>query len=52
MEKETMDNGKTIDLTAYPEGFYEVVKSLDFLPEDPAVRVGYLIGFCTILFYC
>jgi|GEM_PF-952486 len=52
MDKEKkMDNEKKIDLTTYPEGFNEVLKSLSFLPEDPAVRIGYLINFCTILFY-
>jgi len=50
MEK-NMDQEKKIDLTTYPEGFNEVLKSLDFLPDDPAVRTAYLINFCLILFY-
>jgi len=35
---------KKIDITKFPEGFNEVIKSLDFLPDDYNTRLAYLIG--------
>ena len=34
-----------MDYTTWPEGFEEMKKFLDFLPEDDAIRTAYLAGF-------
>ncbi len=39
-----MDNEQKIDITKFPEGFNEVIKTLDFLPDDYNVRCAYLLG--------
>ena len=33
---------KSIDITKYPEGFMEVIKSLDFLPDDENIRIDFI----------
>jgi len=43
---------ENIDLTAYPEGFEAVLASLDFLPDDPETRTGYIIGYIFSTFNC
>ena len=45
-----MDNN--IDLTKYPEGYMEVVKHCDFLPDDENFRKAMVDGMVeTGLFY-
>ena len=34
----------SLDMTKFPEGFNEALKALDFLPDDPEVRKGFMIG--------
>lgn len=33
-----------MDLTKYPEGPLEIIKYLDFLPDNDEERMGYLLG--------
>jgi hypothetical protein len=37
------------DITKYPEGFDEVVKTLDFLPDDYEIRSEYLVKLILFL---
>jgi hypothetical protein len=39
-----MENEEKVDITKFPEGFNEVIKSLNFLPDDYAARYAYLLG--------
>jgi hypothetical protein len=45
-----MENEEKIDITKFPEGFNEVLKSLDFLPDDYETRSAYLLGVTFSLF--
>jgi len=38
-----------VDITEYPEGFDEVVRTLDFLPDDLEIRTGYLVRLILLL---
>ncbi|MCR4436067.1 MAG: hypothetical protein QHH06_06270 [Clostridiales bacterium] len=42
---------KKIDITKYPEGFDEVVKTLDFLPDDYNTRANYIVGVILFLMW-
>ena len=37
-----------IDITKYPEGPKEVIKYMDYLPEDNQLRMQILMGFVTL----
>lgn len=45
-----MDDIKMDDLFTYPEGWKEILKDLDFLPDDEAVRSEFLKSFMTLCF--
>ena len=34
-----------IDITKYPEGPQEVIKYMNYLPDDDALRMNILMGF-------
>ncbi len=38
-----------VDITKYPEGFDEVLKTLDFLPDDYEIRADYLVKLIRFL---
>ena len=43
--KENMQSGnEPMDLTKFPEGPMEIIKYLDFLPDNDEERMGYLLG--------
>lgn len=41
---ENKDGYEKMDLTRYPEGPQEIIKYLDFLPDDPEERMNFLLG--------
>ena len=41
---ENSSEEKKVDYTTYPEGFDELLKHLDFLPEDTAARRRFMMG--------
>jgi len=38
-----------VTITKYPEGFDEIVKTLDFLPDDYEIRSEYLVKLILFL---
>lgn len=34
-----------IDITTYPDGYRKIIDSLDFLPDDNAVREKFMLNF-------
>ena len=51
MELEKKTEG-TVDFTKYPEGMDEIIKHLDFLPDDYNLRKGIIWGMISMsLFY-
>jgi hypothetical protein len=36
---------KNVDITKYPEALEEIIKYLDFLPDDDQVRKDFIMGF-------
>lgn len=44
MEVEKKDGYEKMDLSKFPEGPQEIIKYLDFLPDDEEERMNYLLG--------
>lgn len=40
-----MENTTQVDITKYPEGPQEVIKYMDYMPEDDGARLRLLMGY-------
>lgn len=34
-----------VDITKYPEGIMEIIKHMDYLPDDDEARINFVMGF-------
>lgn len=45
-KEQTMDTQeKTFDITNFDQGPREIIKYMDYLPDDDEVRLNFLMGF-------
>lgn len=44
MDMENKDGCEKMDLSKFPEGPQEIIKYLDFLPDDDEKRMAFLLG--------